>query len=233
LGKDSIVIIGDTHFPFTSRTNVERIINYVRMTKPAHIIQIGDLYDMYAFSKFPLKRNIYTPEAEMGLGREMAQEMWEALRKASGRSKRWQIKGNHDERPYKRVAEKSPEFNGLLADAIDPFFRFPSVETYDDPRDALFINGTVFMHGFRSKIGDHSRHNRLSTVCGHSHQGGVVFIRQGDDTIWELNAGYVGDEYSVPLQFGPAQQRQFSRWTQGFGCIDEHGPRFIVLPNTK
>jgi len=204
------------------------IINFIRKIKPKYVIQIGDLYDFFAWAKWPRKREIYTAEAEVEMARDMAEDFWRSVTNASKRSKRFQIRGNHDERPYKRIAEKLPEFT-LLSKHIDELFDFPGVESTQSQRDEIILGDKVFMHGYRAKLGDHARHNGMSTICGHSHLGGCVNIRLGNRTIWELNAGFVADESSVPLSY--TDQRKFSRWTQGFGYIDQYGPRFIPLPN--
>jgi hypothetical protein len=110
-------------------------------------------------------------------------------------------------------------------------FEFPGVKTQDSQRAELVLDGIMFMHGYRSKAGDHANHNNLSTVCGHSHRGSVSFLRRGDEVIWELNCGFLGDPSSVPLSY--TRQRTVSNWTQGFGVIDKQGPRFIPLPNLR
>lgn len=219
------------HLPFVCWENVEAIIKFIRKVRPTYIIQIGDLYDFFSWTRYPFKRDVYTPEAEIGLGREMAEDFWSRAINASANTKRYQLKGNHDDRPYKRLTEKCPELFSIARGAIDKLFHFDGVETIGSSRDELILEEIVFMHGFRPNLGDHAKHNRLSTVCGHSHLGGCVSVRQGDSTIWELNCGFVGDEYSEPLSY--THQRRFSKWTQGFGYIDEFGPRFISLQNRK
>lgn len=192
---------------------------------------MGDLYDFYSWGKWPRKRYVYTPEAEIGYGREMAEDFWKRVRSASRRSKCFQIRGNHDDRPYLRLAERMPELTGIVDGHLDGFFEFTGVETVGESRDELVIGDTMFMHGFRSKLGDHARHNRMSTVVGHSHTGGCVFIRNGTETLYELNCGFVADPGSIPMSY--SRQRQISTWTQGFGTIDQFGPRFIPLPNPE
>jgi len=206
-------------------------VETVKRLKPDYVIQIGDLYDMYSWSKFPFKRDLYTPKDELARGREMAEEMWTRLRKAAGpwKCKFIQMKGNHDERPTKRLLEKAPEFMSLMDDPLHELFKFKGVSTQREERDDFVLDGIVFMHGFRSKLGDHARHNGMSTVVGHSHRGGSIFLRLGAKTIWELNAGFCGDEHSVPMSY--TRQTRTSTWTQGFAVVDEHGPRFIPLEN--
>lgn len=220
------IAIGDTHFPFTIWKTVERIITAVEQLNPVHVVQLGDLYDMYSFAKFPRSHNVYTPVQELENGRRLAEGFWDRVKKAAPKAKLWQVKGNHDARPFKRIIELCPEIEGNLT--LDKLWKFDGVETLKDDRDDLIIDKVVYMHGFRSH-GAHVIHNGMSTVCGHLHRGGVVYVRRGKESLWELNAGFCGNPHSTPLGYTP--QRRLSTWTQGFGVIDEMGPRFVPLPN--
>lgn len=227
--KNAIVVIGDIHAPFCDWKNVEAIISFIRKNKVSMVCQIGDAYDFFSLTRYPFRRDLITPKEEIESAREMMDEFWFMISKASTQSDKFQIKGNHDIRPYKRLTEKCPEVFSIVQNSLDDLFRFKNVQTIDDYREELIYKDIVFQHGFRGNLGDHARHNRQSTVCGHSHRGGVAMIRQGKGVIWELNAGYVGDEHSEPLSY--TAQKKFATWTQGFGVIDELGPRFIPLPN--
>ncbi len=70
------------------------------------------------------------------------------------------------------------------------------------------------------------QYNTRSTIVGHSHVGGVVFRQSSKGTIFELNAGYLADETAEPLRYRP---QTISKWTLGYGLIDEKGPRFCPI----
>lgn len=156
--------------------------------------------------------------------RKMAEDFWIEIKDAAPSAKLKQLKGNHDERPSKQLIEKAPEYDFLLKH-IDELFSFGGVWTQKSERDELIMGNILFQHGFRSKLGDHCKHNKMNTVCGHTHKGGVHFERLGKEVIWELNAGYLGDPESLPLSY--TKQRKISKWTKGLGIIDKDGPRFI------
>lgn len=158
-------------------------------------------------------------------GRQMAEHMWAKIRKDCPHAECYQLKGNHDSRPLDRTLEKYPEIEALLD--IQALWEFPGVTTQRSERDELIINDIVFMHGYRSKLGDHARHNQKNTVCGHSHRGGVWNGRLGDQVVWELNAGHISDPTSIPLSY--SKQRKISNTVAGFGLIDRYGPRFVAL----
>lgn len=164
-----------------------------------------------------------TPHAELEKGRRQAEQFWGKVRAASPKSKRFQLTGNHDVRPHRRLLETAPELEPLLN--LDSVFEFKGVETVHGEGE-LLISGVCYMHGFR-KHGDHVRHNRMNTACGHLHIGGVVYMRLGNKVLWELNAGHLGDPLSEPMSYG--NQRRFATWTHGFGLVDSRGPRFVPI----
>lgn len=223
-----ILVIGDTHFPFIHKPTLSKILEHLEKVKkkPDYIVQIGDLYDFYSFSRFPRNQNIVTPQEEVLTGQQGAEEMWKAIKKRAPSAVCYQMRGNHCDRPMKRLKEVAPELQCLFK--IDDLWKFKGVCTVLDSREELVINGIVFIHGYRSKLGDHAAYTRNKTVCGHSHRGGVIYLPKfgHKEMIWELNAGYVADPAADPLKYS---QQKFNNWTHGFGIIDALGPRFVPL----
>lgn len=228
----SVVVIGDVHHPWSHEPTLERIYEFIEQTKPGLIVQIGDARDLYSFSKFSINPNLITPEDELDRGTEAFQQMWARVRRAAPKARRVQILGNHCARANKRLSETLPSCLQLATPTIRALFEAPGVETHHDPTEELFIQtaaGEVcFQHGHRAKLGDHMRYNGMNTVVGHSHTGGVVYGRKRGGVIWELNAGWVGDERAPVFKYG--QQNKIKGWTVGVGHIDHNGPRFISFP---
>jgi len=221
-----IFVIGDIHFPFHNKKALKKTLAAIKREKPTHVVQIGDLYDQYAFSRFA-KKNIVLAPKELELARAAAGKMWDEIRKSCPRASLYQILGNHDVRLVKRAEERLPEAQEFVKQSLMEYYKFKGVKTIEDDTEELVINDIIFIHGYRSKLGDHMRNNRASTVCGHSHTGGVVFERVRGSTLFELNAGYLADAMAEPLRY--RQQKRTYKWTLGYGVIDEDGPRFVPL----
>lgn len=220
----TVLCIPDTHFPFHNPRVLEKIYAKAQKEKPKYIIQLGDLYDLYAHSKFPRSLNLYSPVEEERLAREGAEEMWKILRAASPDSKLVQIKGNHDIRPVRRTAERQPEVEHIVSKHLDGIMSFDGVELITDYREEYVIDGVMYHHGYRTKLGDHRDYVLRNFVHGHTHKGGVVFRRIRDEVIWELDAGFAGDPHAKVFGYMPQKTCDY---TPGFGYIDEEGPRFI------
>lgn len=216
------LILGDTHFPWADPAALERAYEIAKKLQPEVIVQVGDLYDMLAWSKFPISLNGYTPKQEIELAYHQATQMWARLKEIVPQARCVQLHGNHTIRPLKRVLEVAPALEVFIQ--IDQFFKFEGVEFVKDPREELIIDGVAFIHGYASQIGRHRDFMQMSCVVGHSHRGGVVFRHIRGKTLFELNAGYLADPQSKAL--GYTNQRMVE-WTQGVGIIDELGPRFV------
>lgn len=218
-----IGVLGDLHAPWVHWKSVRRAISVLKELKPNLIVQVGDARDLYSFAKFPRSHNVITPLEELKRGTKCLEEVFGSLREACPRARVVMLMGNHDIRPHKRIVESAPENESLLG--LFDYYKFEGVETITD--DTWFYGGMCFTHGWRSKLGDHASHARMSVICGHSHRGGVVYMRDGKRTIWELNAGHLADPHTPNMSY--AKQRTFATWTHGLGWIDSHGPRFIPL----
>lgn len=218
-----VVILGDLHAPFHCRRAVGEAIMLIRDIKPKVIVQIGDLRDMFSFGRFPRSPNVMTPRQELVQGTKVITDLWKNARAAAGKGVEcYLLRGNHDERLAKMTLNALPEVEGLLPD----LWQFDGVTTLPAERDELILDGVVYMHGYRNH-GDHVRYNLMSTVCGHSHTGGVVYMPRKNDILFELNVGYLGNPKAVALSY--TKQAKISRWTKGIGVIDDYGPRFIPL----
>jgi predicted phosphodiesterase len=228
------VFLGDIHFPFHHKKIFPLALYMVLKGNYEYVCQVGDLYDWYSASKFPRSFNVFTPKHEKQWSRYYAEIMWGFVNDHLPNAEKFQIKGNHDVRPERRVIEKAPEFETDLEEAMREHYEFPNVKTIHDSREELYIDDICVIHGYYSGLtGRHAEFNIKNVVCGHTHRGGTVYIRNaGHDggTIFEANAGYLADPYSRGLAY--SLQRRATRWTWGILPVDQWGPKFVPLHPT-
>lgn len=215
--------VGDMHLPFEDEKALLKIYSLVDILKPERIVQIGDLYDHYSYSRF-VKSSEVRPYEELIDGREKAKAFWLEIRRRAPKAECIQILGNHCVRPLKRVGESIPEAEFLIVKSFKELYTFKKVITYLDPREVIVRDDIAFIHGWKSRLGDHMLELGLRTVCGHSHRGGVVYKKHLGKTLWELNCGFIADQKTKALSYTPSK---ITQWTLGCGFIDAHGPRFI------
>lgn len=218
-----ILAIGDTHFPFAHKKALQWVYRIADKFEPTHVVQLGDLYDQFAFSRYPKLLKL-GPAEELRLARRDAEQMWSRFKGLSC----YQLMGNHDDRAFKKALSAAPEIAPLVDASLRGYYSFPGVNTVLDGREELILGEIAFQHGHRSGLGDHARYNRARTVVGHSHCGGVSYFPDSSGILWELNAGFLGD-ISGPA-FGYHAQKRYHTTTLGVGLIDELGPRFVPYP---
>lgn len=219
-----LALAGDMHLPWPCRRTVAAFLKRLRHTKPDVVAQMGDLYDAYSWGKFPRSHCVMTPAEEIKKARKLAEDFWEAVRAAAPKARLIQLLGNHDARPAKRLIEQLPEFEPF-ADTIRSWWSFDGVETQKSERDEVTIGGVMLLHGYR-KHGTHVTYNLMNTALGHTHLGGVVYLRHQGKSLWELNCGLMGDPSVKALSY--TAQSKVSKWTRGWGEVDDYGPRFIA-----
>ena len=196
-----IVAIGDTHMQWMHKPTFDKIIELIKFWSPDYVVQVGDLFDFFSWSRFPKNTSLITPQEELHCSRLMAENFWKLVHLAAKKAKLYQIKGNHCDRVIKRTSEMAPELIPFVGPQLHKIYEFDNVKTIHDSTDELIIEDILFMHGFRTKLGLHCIHNQMNTVHGHSHRGGVFFYptikgRQ----IWELDVGHIADPSADPLR---------------------------------
>jgi predicted phosphodiesterase len=226
VGVKKILALGDLHFPWANVDALSAVYAYIEQNPDIDaVVQLGDLYDLFAWSRFSRSLNTYSPHEEIERGRAMAEAMWAKIRELLPKAQLHQILGNHDIRPLARCMDKAPELEPFIE--LRKWFEFEGVITNHDSKSPLELAGYTFIHGHLSRLGDHARTYHRNIVCGHTHRGGCVTMPLGTGTVLtELNAGYLADPASRPMGYLPTKMNP---WTTGFGVIDEWGPRFIPL----
>lgn len=226
--NDSLFAVGDTHMPFHCSDTLLSILKAIEALQPRYVVQMGDLFDQYSFSRYGKSLNIATPEQELVAGLETARAFWESVRKRAPAARCYQLLGNHDTRLDKKLAEKMPELGGLVDSSS--LFTFKGVESMKTDRDVLelTVQGEPWAlhHGFLSKPGDHVKYFQKSCVTGHSHRAHIIPHKIHDKLLWDCNAGYAGDPTAAVFKYGATVK---NAWTRGYLTIDSLGPRFVSL----
>jgi len=218
--NSKVFIIGDAHFPFHSPDAYNKMMALIKKEKPTHVVQIGDLLDQYAFSKYSRSLEI-TPHQEIKDGLAYATTMWKTIQKMLPKTKCYQILGNHDVRMAKRISEKLPELESFVT--YKELYKFKNVEVMQSDRDHIEIDGVVYVHGWLSKSIDHAKHFNKPCVHGHRHRPVVEVDRPG---LWSMDVGFMADESSLPLQY---TQSKITKWTMACGLVENGQPRLFFL----
>jgi hypothetical protein len=220
------LIIPDTHFPFASQRVLDAIYEWASKYKPVRVIQVGDLYDLYAHSKFARSLNIYQPKEEEEIGRKQAEAMWKTIQGIVPKAECVQLIGNHDLRPLRQTLQHLPSLEHVVEKYLHERMTFEGVKLISDAREEYVFDGIHTFHGYRSGFGSHLMHAMRNTIHGHDHKLGVAFKRVREELIWELHSGFAGDMESKVFHYTPQKSTQEM---PGFGWVEGPGPRAIPV----
>ena len=117
-----ILALGDMHCPYHSQRALEKVYRLADDLQPTHVVQVGDLYDQFGFSRYPKVLKM-EPEKELELARAAAEKMWLRFKGLNC----YQLWGNHDDRALKRALASAPELASLVGKSLRELYTFPGV----------------------------------------------------------------------------------------------------------
>lgn len=222
------LLLGDFHLPWWHEESISIIYAvaeylYSIYDERLHIVQLGDLYDMYSWAKFPKSIITYNPKEEIEISFKLATTFWQTINKLAPGAKKVQLRGNHDERAHKRVIESTPANEPFFS--VSKYFVFENVKTIFDAREILKIGDLNIHHGFASGPGAHISKLRTN-AHGHTHRGGIMQKKIEGKWYSELDCGYLGDISKKCFHYTPVKE---PGWTLGFGLACELGLFFNSL----
>ena len=219
-----IFVLGDIHLPWCDWDALEHIAEEINIAKKrgdeVEVVQIGDLFDQRAWSRFPKEGDAENAQLEWDQSEAAADRLNDLIPEMKI------IFGNHDE----RIAKKATE--GLvpkqLIRSLDEYFCYDGWEwhTSDHP---LEIDGIAFIHGDTFPIPRPiAAALRLgqSVVYGHTHQGALAYVTTHNRRMFSLNVGWLGDEKCAAFQYARGSPHKCFK---GYGVIIDNVPHLMPL----
>jgi hypothetical protein len=207
---DLIVAIPDLHFPFV---HTKALVYYMQIIAELyeqcqldkvtlHIVQLGDLYDLYGFSRYE-KTHSLNPKKEIEIAMEMAKKFWDSLPKGNG-VKRYQLAGNHDIRTQKYILSKAPDLRDFIPSAKE-LLAFDDVFSMDNDKDCILFktpyDKVIGTHGYLSDSISHAKKFKCSVFHGHAHSAGIAYIALDNGLVFSMNCGFIGDAKTFALAY--------------------------------
>jgi predicted phosphodiesterase len=222
-----VVVISDVQAPFEDKRALKNVIQFVGEYQPDEVIQIGDLVDYPAPSRWSAGTKAEF-EGNVIRDSEYTKENFLEPLRAVYSGPVGILEGNHDERPAKYLASKAP----ALA-AEDTFYRFENLldfAAYDVRKLQPYYNfapGWVAIHGHESPglnnvagrtAAAKAKKAGVSVVMGHTHRLAISPESTGFGgklkTIYGFEVGHLMDVKKAGyLKNGPAN------WQKGFGLF--------------
>jgi len=193
--KDHVLVIGDTHLPFSHRHYLDFCKEIQNRVKCGTVVHIGDLIDNHAISYHEHDPN----------GRSPIDEMKEADKHLAMWFKAFPFvdlcKANHD------LVDRKAKTVGLPERLFKPFNEIWNLPKGWKNEFSFEIDDVIYQHG-TGYSGDSahikaSYNNRQSTVVGHTHSfGGVAYMANEKDCIFGMNVGCGIDRNTYAFEYG-------------------------------
>jgi len=211
---ERIVVIPDTHAPYTDDRALLSVFKYIKDVKPNKVVMLGDHVDFYALSSFDKN-----PERITGLQDEidhLHNHLTELRKNYKGEV--FYLEGNHEFRLVKYL-RKHPEISSLR--------QFSSPSKLLDLNKfnikygrSLSVHGVLFKHGHVvRKHSGYSAKGELenegtSGISGHTHRMSSHYVtnRSGQHGWFEM--GHLCNESAAEYMEG-----KVPNWQKGFGEI--------------
>jgi predicted phosphodiesterase len=211
---EKILIIPDTHVPFEDGAAFAVMMAAARIVRPDVVVFLGDFADFCSVSFHPRKlgQRGYTLQEEAAAVNARLDEI-----QALGAKRVVFIKGNHEFRLERFLAEKAPELFGLVDTAALFRLRERGWECVEY-RDHLKIGKMHFTHDVgHAGIYAH-RQSRMAyegnVVLGHTHRMAmeVAGTSKGPAHVG-ISLGWLGDKRSIDYM----HVAKAAQWVLGFG----------------
>ena len=182
-----VLIIGDTHFPFTCNGYLKFILDLSKDLKPDHVVHIGDVTDQYGTGQYDKSWKYQGAQQEFKEASVWVQTLYQGFPKLKV------CRGNHDMRPIRVQAAG----NLVPPQRMENFNKVWGTPGWSW-KDQHVIDGVVYTHhGKGSKYPgvELARHLGKSVVCGHNHTvAGINYAYVGGKLVFGMNVGCGVDE---------------------------------------
>ena len=219
-----IFALPDMHLPYMDWNAIEEVAEEIRLAKrrgdDVVVVQLGDLMDQRAWSRFPKEGDADSAQDEWNKTEECMERLYKLIPEMHI------LFGNHDSRIAKKATEAY--LPKQLVKTLDNHFNFDGWKwhTSDDP---LVIDDIAFIHGDSFPIPRPiSAALRLgqSVVYGHSHQASLSYVTTHNRTMFALNPGWLGDETQSAFRYASGSPHKC--W-KGYGVIIDGVPHLMPL----
>lgn len=217
-----ILCLPDTHFPFADWDVIRQAQKWAKIHKPDLIIQLGDILDQKAWSRWPKDVDDYGPQLEW----EYAEADMERLSKIF--PKMHILTGNHDTRIMMKAAEAGlPRY---VVRELGELFPYPGWEWHLKPKEKLIVNSDagpiLFLHGdeMAGNAVQIARRLGINVVMGHTHQFLCGSTSTFETSVFGMECGAAIDAESKGARYAARNPVGFAK---GFAVIAHGVPYFV------
>lgn len=218
--KNNILIIGDTHEPFTHKNYLQFCKETQRKYKCKTVVHVGDLVDNHAISYHEHDPDGWSPAEEMKIADKKLKKWFKAFPNVK------MCRGNHD-----RIVDRKGKTVGLPKRCFKAFREIWQLPKGWEDDFEFEINGVLFKHGSGSGQYSHVKaaiEASQSVVIGHTHfTAGVEWIVTSKDRKFGMAVGCGIDRKAYAFEYG----RDFRKKpVLSCGVVLDNGQNALVEP---
>lgn len=209
---DVIMALPDQHIPWCNWKAIEafskRVKAYKKQGKSVKVVNLGDVMDQKAWSRFSKDPDDLSPHQEWSdveLGMDYLAELLPEMTI---------VLGNHDSRAYKKAVEVG--LPKQLIRSLEDLFPYEGW-TWHMSTKPLMVDGIMFIHGDEMAGGALQKAAKLgrSVVQGHVHKGNLNYVDIFDKQIFAVESGCVIDREAIAFRYAAKHPLScFIGWTE-------------------
>ena len=214
-----VFFLPDFHAPASSLPIIKWAAKERDKFKPDIVIQLGDLVDAEAWSKYPKSSDDDSPSLEWEKTEHQLQQLYKYFPELVI------VEGNHCAR-IMRKAFQDAQLPKKFFKTIGEVLGFDGWEFYTETKP-LIVDGVGVIHGdeVNSPLTLIASRMGRPVVRGHTHQAGIVYTRFFDRQIFAMECGMLADEDHNA--FGYAAKNPKRGWCGVGTMVDGENPQLI------
>lgn len=220
---DVIICLPDQHLPWPDWNAIKEVSkvyhHYKRQKKRVCVVNLGDIIDAKAWSRFPKDNDDLSAQLEWDQVIVAMEKLHKLL------PEQQLLLGNHD----RRLVVKALEANlpRQLVKGLDDLFPYNGWKWHTHSKP-LVIDDIIFMHGDEMAGTVAQKANKLgkSVVQGHTHKGSLTYTNTFTHNVFGMECGWIGDENGMGARYA---SKHPVLCFKGFAVIENGAPRLIPL----
>jgi UDP-2,3-diacylglucosamine pyrophosphatase LpxH len=224
-----VLAFSDLHIPFHNKNKIKKLLKIIKKEKPDAIVNCGDTYDFYMFSKFNKDYNFIKPKEELEKSRIYINNLWDKINKISPKSIKYQLLGNHCIRMFKLIQNNIPSLNSEIKDLYKKYFNYKNVYVKKSDREYIELDGVIYVHGWYSGCVLHMNYFKKPVVHGHNHVPDLCHTplsKSNYKPLWEMDLGTFANKKLVPFNYTNSIHL---KWACAVGIINNGIPKLIKI----
>jgi len=214
-----ILVIPDVHLPHCDWTALKKVAKFNETYKADIVIQLGDLIDAKAWSKYQKDPDDHSPEREWKMVEKSANRLAQLFPEMTI------LIGNHDRRPMAKAMEVG--LPKALLKGLGEALGIPGWEWHMGP-EPLVVDDIVFVHGDEMAGTPAQKAAKLgkSLVQGHTHKASLTYVNTFQHQVFGLECGHIADIKTIAFRYSAKNPE--TSW-KGFATIDNGVPQLWPL----